>query len=476
VSPRRPHAFLGLLALSACSSGTPPAGAPTPPDLAAADAAQGPTSPDSRDAASVTAPDVSSDVASDDVTEPLDALPDAPSAGPAPADDAPPGGSSPALSSIDDAPADEVSPNEPNDALGPRADEDGGLRDGTLPGLARDADDAAALPDTSTDTQALVGDAVGDIPTDASSADAWVDAPTDADDAAAAIDAGDGSPVTAVVVPTLQGGHYLFASGHISFEVDPAVGGRVVSFALDGQNVLTGPDANATNYGSTFWTSPQSDWGWPPPPEIDNLPYAASIDGGTLSLRGAPSAPLGVAVTKASSFDVARGAIAIAYTVRNVGPAPRSLAPWEVTRVRYGGLVLFPAGQPAFSADGGPPLATQDASGATWFDAGPAPPGANAKLFADAPRGWIAQEIGGLLFVKKFPTVARGLDAPGEATIEIYASGDRAYIEIENQGAFGPIAAGGSVTWQTIWFLTKVPPAEDGGLGSSSLVATVDAL
>jgi Domain of unknown function (DUF4380) len=395
--------------------------------------------------------------------------------------------------------AGDASPDGPPDA-------DATPRDATLPdGEAGNQSRNESETETGTGSASEGGDAAIDrrdaFPEDATLADVLPEsaAPEDAVDArvahAASADAvdSDAAPPTesgpgeassnggppgapSAVVPILTGGLYVFSSGAISFAVDPQVGGRIVSFALGGQNVLTGPDTNATNYGSTFWTSPQSDWSWPPPIEIDSQPYAATVDGGTLTLRGAESAALGVSITKAFSVDAAGGSVSIAYTIENAGTSARALAPWEVTRVHPAGLMFFPTGDRSFSADSGPALVTQDAAGATWFDADTATITADAKFFADAARGWIAQAAGGVVFVKKFAGASPGSAAPGEAEIEMFVSGDRAYVEIEGQGAYQSIPAGASLTWSVTWFLASVPAGVDAGMGSAALVAFVDTL
>ncbi len=340
-------------------------------------------------------------------------------------------------------------------------------------------DDAPFADTTSRD--APIGDAPTDTEADVPQRDATVDGPSGPHDASSWDDNGDAwsdgpAPEASIVTPTLTSGHYVFTSGSLSFEVDPQVGGRVVSFALSGQNVLIGLTSNPVNYGSTFWTSPQSDWNWPPPPEVDNQAYAASISSGTLILQGSKNGALGVAITKVFSMDAANGGVSIDYTITNVGASARSLAPWEVTRVHANGLMFFPTGQQAYSADSGPSLPTQEASGVTWFDASSASITTSIKFFADAARGWIAQENGGLVFVKKFKDIPPGFQAPGEAEIEIYANGNPAYVELEEQGMYQPIAAGSSQTWTTRWLLAKLPATVDAGLGSASLVAFVDAL
>lgn len=344
--------------------------------------------------------------------------------------------------------------------------------------------DAASDDDTPRDDGPLAdsysADALLDAASDVIPRDVTVDGPPGADDARSWNDAGDAPSDAAaeafMVTPTMTSGRDIFALGDLSFEVDPQVGGRIVSFALGGQNVLMGLAASPINYGSTFWTSPQSDWNWPPPSEIDNQAYAASVDGGKLTLQGMQNGALGVAITKVFSMDALSGSVSIDYTIRNVGTSARSLAPWEVTRVRSSGLIFFPTGQQAHSADSGPSLPTQQGSGATWFDAGSASVTTSIKFFADGTRGWIAQESGGLVFVKKFKAIPLGSQAPGEAEIEIYVSGNPAYVELEEQGMYQPIAAGASSSWTTRWILVKLPASVDGSVGSASLVAFVDAL
>jgi hypothetical protein len=98
-----------------------------------------------------------------------------------------------------------------------------------------------------------------------------------------------GGTAAGLVMPVEAGGRYLFRWGAVAFTVDARSAGRIVSLEIDGRNLLTGPDTNAENWGSTFWTSPQADWGWPPPAEIDGVPFEATLDGGILTLRGPAS-------------------------------------------------------------------------------------------------------------------------------------------------------------------------------------------
>ena len=278
-----------------------------------------------------------------------------------------------------------------------------------------------------------------------------------------------------------DGGNYVLSSGGRVLEVDPRVGGRVVTFSLDGKNVLVGPSANADNYGSTFWTSPQSAWNWPPPPEIDNLAYT-SVSGGTLTLEGQANASLGARITKAFSLDGATGAVTITYTIVNVGASQVSLAPWEVTRVTPGGLFFFPTGGAESAFINGTTtstmLSTMGAAGVTWYayTSSELANAAGTKLFAHGPHGWLAQVNQGLLFVKKFSPLTPAAEAPGEAEVEAFFSGDGTYVEAEDQGAYEPVAPGTSLAWSVRWYLVALPPGISASPGNPALVSLVEGL
>jgi hypothetical protein len=275
------------------------------------------------------------------------------------------------------------------------------------------------------------------------------------------------------IAPVVSGGFHTVQLGDIQFAVDANRGGRIVTFALAGRNILTGPAVDPNNYGSTFWSSPQNDWNWPPPPEIDSMPYAAKIDGAVLSLKGTAAPALGLAVEKRFSMDD-QGTVSVAYTLHNSGTQNRQVAPWEITRVAAGGLTFFPMGE------GEPRKGFQDllkptiSNGMAWFAYDAAAITADQKLFADGREGWIAHVDGDLLLVKSFPDSPPGQAAPGEAEIEIYANATHTYVEVENQGALAALAPGAASTWTVRWILRKLDtPARP---GSSALVELVRSL
>jgi hypothetical protein len=280
-----------------------------------------------------------------------------------------------------------------------------------------------------------------------------------------------------LVAPEADGLVYTFTSGDTVFAVDADRGGRIVTFSLAGRNAVTTPKSQGDiNWGSTFWTSPQSDWNWPPPPEIDSDTYAAKLEGGTLTLTSETSSKLDVAVSKKFSMDRITGNVTIEYTIINKGSQARSLAPWEITRVAAGGLTFFPMGEGSPTQGKQDLLNLQVSGGAAWlaYDAASIPK--EQKVFADGHEGWIAHSSDGFLLVKALTDMAPSQAAPGEAEISLYTDTAHTYIEVENEGPYQELAPGTSLSYTTHWFLRKLDASVPVQVGSAELLSTVRAL
>jgi hypothetical protein len=275
------------------------------------------------------------------------------------------------------------------------------------------------------------------------------------------------------IAPLVRDGRHVLAWDDVSFEVDARTGGRVTALRLGGRNLLTGPEIDAANFGSTFWTSPQSAWGWPPVPEVDHAEYRASIEQSAIVMRSARSVSLGVEIEKRFSADRGRGAVLFEYRIHNLGVAPIQTAPWQITRVGPGGLTFYPSGQGVFPPSN---LGVQDALGATWYDYDRASITGHQKHFADGREGWLAHVDGDALLVKTFPAVPRESHAPGEAQIEIYASPAHTYVEVEAQGAYEIVHPGAALTWEVVWLARRLPAKLTVSVGSEALLAHVRAL
>jgi hypothetical protein len=272
------------------------------------------------------------------------------------------------------------------------------------------------------------------------------------------------------VKPAVEGGRHVLAWDDVRVEIDAATGARVTALRLGGRDLLSGPTADAGNYGSTFWPAPQSAWGWPPLPEIDHAPYRAEVEPAAIVMRGATSATLGVAVEKRFAADAGRGAVIFDFAIHNRGGAPTRLAPWQITRVPPGGLTLFPTGtgvDPPYPPSN---LAVRETLGVTWYAFAAAAVTDHQKLFADGREGWLAHVDGDALLVKTFAIVPRAAQAPGEAQIEIYATPAHTYVEVEAQGAFETIAPGAALAWRVVWLVRRLPPEIPRAVGSAPLL------
>ena len=265
---------------------------------------------------------------------------------------------------------------------------------------------------------------------------------------------------------------FRLAAGDVALVVDARAGARVVEFSLAGENLLTTAALHPLNYGSTFWTSPQSDWDWPPPAEIDVEPYRAAVIGDRAVFEGAPSRQLGVAVTKSFRMTDA-GTVAIEYMMTNRGVTSAAVAPWEVTRVAHDGVTFFPSSHRGQPPGARPPVASVDIDGILWVPhVHPVPQ--DQKLYAGGSRGWLAHAAHGTLFVKTFPRVENTATAPGESEVEIFSNQCPRYVELEQQGALSTLAPGAATSWTVIWHLVALSAGTPLTPGAPELLAAVE--
>lgn len=286
-----------------------------------------------------------------------------------------------------------------------------------------------------------------------------------------------GSMSVTLVEPIERSGKYVLEFGDLLFEVDPAVGARITSFKFAGTELLTGAAVNAENYGSTFWTSPQATWNWPPPTEVDKGAYAPEVAAPSITFTGAAVASGGIAgvtITKKFTADLEAQTVLAEYTITSASGG--AIAPWEITRVPSGGLTFYPTGGAPTAAGTFPLPTTTTGAGCTWYQYPGAQESADQKLFADGTGGWLAHVTGDIVLVKKFADVPAGGAATGEAEIELFISGTSAYIEVEQQGAVQTLAAGGMLTWPVTWIARRLPSGLTPTAGSQELVDFVQSL
>jgi hypothetical protein len=299
---------------------------------------------------------------------------------------------------------------------------------------------------------------------------------------AGAADAG----APSLVLPITRGDLDVLEFGSLSFAVNPSKGARIVSFKLDGDELLTDPTANAQYYGSTLWTSPASDWVVPgtfvPMAVVDSQPYTTTVSADNVitatSGTGTANGKKFV-ITKVFHADLAHNAIVIDYKIANTGTTTFKLSHWEVTRVFPNGLMFFPSGK-TIKLDFLPQLVqVQTAQGMTWYDNTTHLMGkGESKAGTDSSGGFIAQVApntkGDLLFIKAFPGITAAAAPPGHYPVEFFCNDPHTYVEIEDHSAYNDIAAGATYTQTVTWYLRRLPAGTARTVGSAALIDAVN--
>lgn len=251
-------------------------------------------------------------------------------------------------------------------------------------------------------------------------------------------------------------GKYTLKVGKVTMVVDASKGGKVISYKYEDKEILS-QTRTPNSFGSTFWTSPQSEWNWPPVPEYDTKPFNAEVKDDKLVLIGEKSARFGYKVRKEFATDSKDKAIVITYTIINESGETRKVAPWEISRVPNGGLIFFDAKE-AVPTNNMKGLPFEHKLKAAWYTLDE--DRANRKINADG-KGWLAFCDNGLLFVKKFPDLKPSEPAPAEAEIQIYVNTGKSFVEIEEQGAYTTLQPGEELDWTVRWYLEPTDlPAE----------------
>jgi len=253
------------------------------------------------------------------------------------------------------------------------------------------------------------------------------------------------------------------ANGQATMVIDAANGARIMSLKFDTLEVLSqNPSPNM--YGSTFWTSPQKEWNWPPVREHDMGRYTVEQKDGKIIMTSGLSERFPLRIRKTFSV-VDKVYFAITYSITNEGSAERKVAPWEVTRVPGEGTISFdapvdsiwPAGLMNFQQDKNiskfdiDKVAKQRKINANGQPVGKA---SNKQIYKGM--SWLKfNNPQGLVLTKYFPDLKAGEAAPGEDEIQVYVHQDALYCELEEQGPYTLLKPGESLDWTVIWHLAK---------------------
>ena len=271
---------------------------------------------------------------------------------------------------------------------------------------------------------------------------------------------------------------YAVSIDDATLTVDAAHGGKILSFKLGEQEVLAqNPAANApapapapaegqpprrrffnpNSYGSTFWTSPQAEWNWPPVPEYDSLPYTAEIQEGPVRfgdsamhafvLEGQVS-KYGYRIRKTITTDPSDLAFVIIYSIINESGETRKVAPWEITRVPNGGYLEFDAKAEDVTPADLMKVSFEEDVAKLEIDVADQ----NRKINVDG-KGWLKFHDNGLVLTQCFPDIAQEEAAPGEAEIQVSIDARKTFVEIEAQGPYTELKPGEQLDWAVRWYL-----------------------
>jgi len=271
------------------------------------------------------------------------------------------------------------------------------------------------------------------------------------------------------VTPVNNDNNCQFTVGNVFFEAAALQGARISSFKIDDTEIIFNDQTNgASTWGSVMWSSPQSEWNWPPIETLDSKPYTFEVQDNRCRMTSEISSKLKMRFVKdyyAASEDTS---ITIVYKIVNEGTAAKHNAVWEITRVLTAGLFFYPTGEG--SATNGLAQYVQEINGYSWYQNQDSDQG-QQKFFADGSQGWYAHVTADKnIFIKQFVDVANEEHAPGENEIELWLNGDKAYIEMENQSAYEEIPVGETLKYVVKWYLRKLPDNISVEAGNLALV------
>ena len=243
---------------------------------------------------------------------------------------------------------------------------------------------------------------------------------------------------------------YELKVGDLTMTIDAAKGAKILSFKHKDAEVIN-QSRWPESFGSTFWTSPQKEWNWPPVQEFDKGTYTVEKRDDKLIMTSPVSERMKYRIRKEFAVDKKDLSIIVTYAIINESDETRQVAPWEITRVPNDGIIFFDAPLEGITPAGLLPMKAEHR--AVWYTVDEA--NENRKINADG-KGWLAYCAKGLLLVKKFQDLKAEEPAPGDAEIQVYVNRGKSYIEIESQGAYTTLKPKEELTWTVRWYLKPV--------------------
>lgn len=258
---------------------------------------------------------------------------------------------------------------------------------------------------------------------------------------------------------TQKGGKYIIKQGHTQLEILANVAGRIGSLKVDGQELLlTSAQSDNFVWGNGFWSSPQSEWSWPPLETLDSAPYDVSVVDNRIVFSSKTEKTTGYQFVKSYGLNPDKKCLSIIYSIYNHSDDEKNVAGWEVTRLPTSGMAFFPHGNTEISSGIFYPLPVDNIGDITWatYD-GSKIRDNHHKLMTDGKEGWLAYVNKGKLLLKEFADVPVELIVSGEGEIELFANTEQTYWEIAQQGVMTKLAPGEHLEWEVLWHTRSLP-------------------
>jgi len=266
------------------------------------------------------------------------------------------------------------------------------------------------------------------------------------------------------------------ANDELWVEVLATAGPRIVRAGLTGssQNLLAEtPEAGwETPNGRYELFGGHRLWFAPEDPDRVAVPDGAGLTVGVepdgLRLTGTAERPTGLVRSMVLRLANGSPGLEICHELRNVSDAPIELAPWAITQLPLGGVVMLP--QPAatwghhvrpnrtlvlwpYSSWEDPRFRPRD--GLLTLDALPGP---SLKLGYLNAAGWVGYVLDGIVLVRRFVPVPGRPHPDLGCNVEVYIGGS--YLELELLGPLATLRPGATVALVETWEIAAIDPID----------------
>lgn len=259
----------------------------------------------------------------------------------------------------------------------------------------------------------------------------------------------------------------------------PAVGGRMVHFSLDGENILF---ENAAAEGKTMTTAQEQLWlggyqcdvgsqggSLPPHPGLLQGADTWKLKGDfSVQVCSPPDHDLGITIAKDFVLSPDTAELGVMQRMRNVSDKDVSYYLRDRTACKGGGFVFFPLNNKSRFKAGWSQRRQKD--GKDFYD-GEKPDAFQARAMdgvlvvlaaggvtqigADNNAGWIAYVNGKILLVKYFPWFPKGNYTDGGNTVEVYI--DQRAVELSPLSPQTRLGPGDEYKFPEKWLMISLP-------------------